>query len=350
MTTAAEAAVARTPLGADLAAGVNAISYNQEIVFTRFVKLVLPLDGYVFWVRGDLLNPPAPMTKSVQGSLHFATDRRQDEAETYAVNRVTFTALAPIDFLNEIGPTELYIGAFGELEFAFASRKNFYRQAQLWHYMGDAVYSDMRSQLITSVDQLYNLTLIASNSLPLWLQLNLFAPNWPFYPPPPPAFTLYPSFLSLPNLEPPWATVHIGEDDTRSLVSTAGFDSSQNQSQIAADKVRVTMWGASNDQAMDFLAMVNQFSLDTNLFGIMNIPVIRDAKREQRELGTLAQKKMIDFEVSYVQGRVANVARQLILGAIPTFIPSGYPSNRGHASNVIGPFISNATATVTAPP
>lgn len=347
MTTAGEASRARTPLGADLKAGVDALSYNQRIEFTRFVRLVLPLDGYVFWVRGDLVSPPQPKVEKVMGSLHYSTDRKQDADENYSVNKVMFTSEAPINFLNEIAPNELYIGAFNGLEFAFSTKRSFYKQASLWHYVGDAVYADMKSQIITSADQLYSLSLIVSNSLPLWLQLNLFNPSWPFYPPPPPAFTLYPSFLSPANIEPPWATVHIGEDDTRSLVSTAGFGLDQTQSQIAADKVRVTMWGASNDHAMDFLAMVNRYSYDVGLFGIMNNPAVRDAKREQREMGILAQKKVIDFEVSYVQGRVSSVARQLIVGVIPTFLPAGYPNNNTHATNIIGPFISTAFATAT---
>ncbi len=345
-----EASGARTPLGADLKVAVDAISYNQTIRFTKYVQLVLPLDGYVFWVRGDLVSPPAAKVRQVMGSLHYATDQKQEEAESYAVNRVIFTSEEQVDFLNSMASTELYIGDFEGLEFAFSSRKSFYRQAELWHYIGNAVYADMQPQLITSVDQLAALTLIASNSLPLWLNLNRFAPAWPFYPTLPLPFTLYPSFLNPSNLEPPWAAVHIGDDDTMPMVSTAGFNLTESQTQIVSDKVRVTLWGATNDQAMLFLATVNQYSYDTGLFGVMNRPVVRDAKRTQSELGTLAQKKIIDFEISYIQGRVANTARTLILGAIPTFIPGGYPNTNGHSAKTIGPFLSVAAGTVTTPP
>ena len=39
----------------DLAAGVDMLSIQQEITFTRYIRLVLPLDGYVFWVKADMV-------------------------------------------------------------------------------------------------------------------------------------------------------------------------------------------------------------------------------------------------------------------------------------------------------
>ena len=97
-----------TPIGADLHAGAEAISIEQVIQFTKYVRLVLPLDGYVYWVRADMVRPSAlynasklntfqlneppslvnnAPTINAQGSLHFATDIRQEESENYASNR-----------------------------------------------------------------------------------------------------------------------------------------------------------------------------------------------------------------------------------------------------------------------
>lgn len=323
MPSAAEASGARSPLASDLKAGVESISSNQSITFTKFVKVVLPLDGYVFWVRGDLVSPPQPAVQTVPGSLHYSINVRQEEGETYGINRVVFTSEAPINFLNAVAPDTMYIGAFDGLEFAFSDKKSFYKQAELWHYVGDAVYADMKSQLITSAGQLNMDDLIVSNSLPVWLGFNTFSPNWPFYPSPEDFTlpTLYPSFLPLPNISPPWITVHIGENDTSSLASAPAFSTTQAQSQLSSDKVRLTLWGCDNQAAQNILAMINQFSVDTGLIGVRNAPAIRDAKREQRELGTLAQKKIIEYEVSYIQGQVADFARQLILTAVPNFLP-----------------------------
>ena len=53
------------------------------------------------------------------------------------------------------------------------------------------------------------------------------------------------------------------------------------------------------------------------VIGIMNLPIVRDEKRTQSELGTLAMKKIIDYEISYHQNRVNTVARQVIKSTIP---------------------------------
>lgn len=322
MSSVSEAAVSRTPLGADLKAGIDAISYDQKITFTKYVRRVLPADGYVFWVRGDLMTPPVGRTVTIMGSLHFSTDQNQEEAESYTRNRVIFTAEQQIDLFNEVDPEVLYIGSFEGLDFAFSSRGNFYRQAEVWHYLGYAVYSDMRSQVITTSEQLAALgPLIVSNSLPFWLALNSFAPNWPFYPAMPLPFELYPSFLAPQNVVPPWATVHIGVDDTNPIVSAPFHQPNQSQEQLSYDHVRVTLWGATNDVAQNFLAIVNQFSYDTGLVGIMNRPIIRDEKRTQSELGVIAQKKVIEYDVSYIQQNITDFTRKLLERGTVAYFP-----------------------------
>ena len=51
----------RTALGAALKAGVDTISLSQQLTFTLYKRLVLPLDGYLFWVKASILVPdPLP--------------------------------------------------------------------------------------------------------------------------------------------------------------------------------------------------------------------------------------------------------------------------------------------------
>ncbi len=59
MANAAEGASAKQNIAAALAGGVETLSLQQEITFTQYVRLVLPLDGFVFWVRSDLLTASA---------------------------------------------------------------------------------------------------------------------------------------------------------------------------------------------------------------------------------------------------------------------------------------------------
>lgn len=345
MATAEEALEARTPIGADLAEGVKALSLDQKITFTKYVRLVLPLDGYVFWVRGDsvsrgallnasrlnqaTLNEGANVTADARtlvamGSLHYATDQRQDQEATYAVNRVVFTSLQEVQDFNQIGPNLLFIAEFDGIRFAFSSRGSFYKQTQLYHYVGQAIFATMESQIIDDPRELNTRALIVSNSLPAWLALNQFDPTWPV-PLPLPAIQLFPSFLSPSNTPPPYGTIHIDPNETQSLSMAPAFGSRLSQQQPTRDLVTVTLWGANNDVALTFASAVMQYMLDTEVMGLMDTPTPRDDHITQNELNVLAQKKRIIFEVSYLQGQMRDIARQLILTCVPEYIPQEHP-------------------------
>jgi hypothetical protein len=252
---------------------------------------------------------PAP-TVTVQGSLHYSTQRDQLEDETIDVNRVVFTALQPIDEFNEVGENVMFIGTFNGVRFSFSQRKSFYQQAQLNHYWGDAVYPALASQIIDNVAAL-NSDLIVSNSLPIWLMLTQFMP-------------MYPSFLVPQDIYPPYASVHI--DQTEAIGAAPLLDSTMTHTQLAWDRAKITMYGMNNQQALDFQDYVFQYiSNNENAIGLRNMPVIRDEKRTQTELGVIAMKKTFDIEVNYYQTRINNLARQFIQSAIPTFIVSPDP-------------------------
>ena len=330
-----------TPIGADLQTGVEAISIQQTITFTKYIRLVLPLDGYVFWVKSDIVSQgalynaakingaaysqsqkiitPAPTTIA-KGSLHYATDIRQDESETYAVNRVVFTSEQPVQDLNQIGPNVIFIAEFDGIKFAFSQRGSFYQQAELWHYVGNAIYSDMETQIIDKLDGFDAQNVVVSNSLPAWLFLNGYQPFYGFASP----VTLYPSFIVPTNLLPPYGSVHIDPINTKAIASTGRLDPNSSHSQLATDTVRVTLWGTRNFNAQDFVDCVNQYSLDYDVIGIQNMPIVRDEKRTQVELAAIGQKKTIEFEVSYYQSAVRDIARQIIQQAFVTYQPTGF--------------------------
>ena len=337
MATVEESIGTQSPIAAALRTGVATISAQQTVRFTKYVRLVLPLDGFVFWVRADLVSKgalygaallnrtaynqaPRTITPAVyedaQGSLHFSTDLRQEETETFAVNRVVFTAVQEVKNLNEIGPTVMFIAEVGGVRFAFSTRGAWYDQAKLWHYVGNAVYSDMDSQIVDSFVG-FDRGLVVSNSLPIWLAFNGYEPFYGFGNP---SIPLFPSFLVPSNLPPPYGAVHIEPTATQALASAPTLGPTSSHTQLTTDRVRVTLYGVRNDQALDFLDCVLQRSEDYGDLGIMNIPTVRDDKRPQVELAAIGQKKVIDFEVSYLQSRVNDVARQMIISAVPTFI------------------------------
>lgn len=342
MTEANELLGADTAMGSDLLEGLRTLSLNQKVRFNLYGRVVLPVDGFVFWVRANLLSQPAltgllsteqlaaveeaedkqPFFE-VAGSLHYAADVRQEEAENYAANRVVFTTEADVQRLNQIAPGTMWIGEFEGLRFGFSNVSTRYRQADLWHYSGFAIYPDQFPNVIDSVTQ-FSAAQVVSNSLPAWLAIVGYAPPWAFWGPLP---ALFPSFLVPNNQRPPFATVHVHPDGTRGLASAPTIDPiTSSHTQLCADNVRITLWGVRNDQALDFVDAVNQYSLDTAAIGIMNVPVVRDEKRTQAELGVLAQKKVLDFEVSYLQHRMNEVAKKVIKSSIPNFYVNNVPA------------------------
>ena len=158
---------------------------------------------------------------------------------------------------------------------------------------------------------------MVSNSLPAWLALNSYFPVYGFANP---GVTLYPSFLVPDNISPPFAAVHIDPVGTTALASAPLIAKDGSHSQLCSDRVRLTLWGLRNFNAMDFIDCVYQYLSDAGVMGLMNMPVVRDEKRTQNELLTIAQKKTVDIDVSYQQGTMRDLARQQILDVIPNFI------------------------------
>jgi hypothetical protein len=297
-----------------LAAGVNTLSLNQRVEFTQYSQTILPADGYIFYINTG-------STQTVQGSLHYATDQQQNEDETIDINRVVFTALSQIDSFNQAAPTDLFIGTFEGIQFAFSARGSFYQQANVYHYVGNAVYPALASQLIDSAADLPTEPIV-SNSLPIWLAQNSFAP-------------VYPSFIVPANVVPPYITAHIEPSMTEAptfpstvwpgtAVPNSGasplYDLASRQ--LAKDKVRLTLYGFNNQTAIQFYMSLVDYSLNTDDFGFGNSPAIRDEKRTQVEMAVIAMKKTLDIEAWYYQGTADAVARRLILSASITFTNS----------------------------
>lgn len=309
MPSIAESLNTQNQLQDTLAAGVNTLSQQQKIAFTQYAKSTLPTDGFVFYVNTGL-------TTTVQGSLHYATDQQQNEDETIDINRVIFTGLSQIDAFNQAAPDDLFVGTFDGIQFSFSARGSFYQQANLYHYVGNAVYPALASQLIDNAGDLPTGPIV-SNSLPIWLSQNSFAP-------------VYPSYLVPANVVPPYITAHIEPSQTEvpsfPIYSWPGTTESGSpaplhdlpSSQLALDRVRLTLYGFNNQQAIQFYVSLIEYSVDTDAFGFRNSPAIRDEKRTQAEMAVIAMKKTIDIEAWYYQGTADAIARRLILSAAVT--------------------------------
>ncbi|EAP5663006.1 hypothetical protein L2J34_003499 [Salmonella enterica] len=307
MPSLSELSQAKTELNASLVQGLEDLSRSASVTFTKYVRKVLPLDGFVFWVKASILadDPGSePDLKDVKGYLHLTTESIQDEEQLYDKNVVTFTAQSDIDPFNDIGSEVLYIGEFYGIKFAFSRRSGLNEPANIYHYTGNAIYPHMLSQIVDSPDDIDLADVVVSNSLPIWLSLSQFMP-------------MYPAKLSLQNLSPPYATVKCG--DPEPVAGAFYLDENQNQYQLVTEDVTVYVTGLRNAAAEDFLRYVHDYTLnDTAEMGVMNIPVIKDDRVTQNELNVMAMRKIIKFKVNYYQQRMRNVARQLITSAIPS--------------------------------
>ena len=315
MTTVAESLGGGSQLQSALADGLAMISESATVSFTKYVKRILPLDGYVFWLAGE--------TIIVSGSLHYSTSTEQREDETISINKVVFTTTQIVEKLNDVDSQMMWVASVDGIRFSFSSRGMFYFQAGLYHYSCDAVYPALASQLVSNLYDLSAANLIVSNSLPAWLSIQTYSPFYSTISNP--AITLYPSFLVPNNIVPPYGVVHIEPSQTNSIQAAPLLTINGTHYQLATDHVRITLYGLNNKTALDFLDTVNQYSLLTDVIGIMNIPTMRDEKRIQSDIQSVAMKKTIEFDVSYYQSRINDVAQKMVADCIVQFTVAPYP-------------------------
>jgi hypothetical protein len=362
-----EIAPSQSAFSSAMRQGLEAIDRDQTITFTQYMRYVLPLDGYVFWIKTS-------NTVTVDGSLHYAINQQQNETETVAVNQVLFTAETEIQEFDTIAPNTIWIGDLGTAEsstaplcetsptsetltpfpikFAFSSRGSYYKQADIYHYVGTAIIPGMMSQIIDSAADLPSAPIV-SNSLPIWLAQSRFG-------------TVYPSFAVPNNIEPPYIVCHIAPDGTEPVQQfpdyTAGYVPnnlappaylpgspvagtgvaspaigqytigvstiaqtplySQASRQLASDRVKLTLIGFNNQRALQYLSYLMQNSMDLDTFGFQNSPIVRDEKQTQVELAILQQRKVIEITASYYQGAADVIAQRLILQACASLDPN----------------------------
>lgn len=284
-----------------LLAGLRSISQDQHIVFIAYTRVILPYDGSVFWVKDPSVAPI-----KVFGSFHYQTDQKQELDHTIAYQNVTFTTPTHIADFNDVQPDTLWLGQGTDFEFSFSSHGNYYEQANLWHYRGQAVFPEMRTQVLQDYQELPNAAIV-SNSLPIFIALNDYAP-------------VYPSYLVPENISPPYIVCHIDPDATVALQPIPLLTDSDTW-QLMRDKVRLVIYGFDNRTVQNYLQYIARSSLSGG-FGIMKMGlVVKDGKHIQSELNVLGQQKFVELEISYNQSAVNDYILQYIRKVLPvTFI------------------------------
>ncbi|ECN6005590.1 hypothetical protein ZD68_06145 [Salmonella enterica subsp. enterica serovar Brandenburg] len=295
-----------------LRSAVETISSGQEISFRLYVRQVLPIDGFVYWVNAGIIQPEelarmkitSPKTATIKGSLHRQVVTEQSESQSQDVNNIIFTPIEKADDFNVEDPNAIYLGEYAGTQFAFSRMESRYTQSGIYHYRGMAILPTMRSQIIDSPDDISDEQII-SNSIPIWLALKQFA-------------TVYPSFLVPSNLRPPYIVADVR--NTVPLAMASRYDAgSRKRYQFAQDTVRTTLYGFSNRMALDYVDFVVNKAAEDEEFGITNMPIPIDVKSNQVEINALAKKKIVDFEVNYYQQTARDISHQLIKKVIVNY-------------------------------
>ncbi|EIL2948581.1 hypothetical protein NPF39_001033 [Salmonella enterica subsp. enterica serovar Uganda] len=290
-------------LSSVLQSAVETISSGQEITFRLYVRQVLPLDGFVYWINAAIIDPNElerlgisnPLVVTIKGSLHRQVVTEQSESHSRDINNIIFTPVEKADDFNVESPNAIYLGEYEGTQFAFSRMESRYTQSGIFHYRGMAILPTMRSQIIDSPDDISDEQII-SNSTPIWLSLKQFA-------------TVYPSFLVPSNLKPPYIAADV-RSTTPLQMAPLVVDGMRYQH--VQDTVSITLYGFSNQKALDFVDYVVNTALDDEAFGITNIPVVTDAKSSQVEINALAKKKTVSFDVNYYQATTREISQQLI--------------------------------------
>jgi hypothetical protein len=309
----------QSQIAAGLITGVQTLSAQETIIFTLYVAIVLPVDQTLFWVLSTEVNgvtlmhnfgavmPPTKITVTPT-SLHHTIETEQREDDTFGRTGIILTTNQEIKDLNQLAPQALYLATIAGVQYSFSKQHAYYDQAGLYHYTGIAVEPAMASQVINDTSYLNELPVV-SNSLPYWLSIPTNVPM------------TYTSFLVPANTKPPYAVIHIEPDHTSAIQALPVIDSLGNPWQLVYDDVIITTYGLRNNEALTYLQdILNWITLNGNQMGLMSMPAVRDMKRTQRELTTLAQKKTIKFRVSYYQTAALEIAQKLIQHATMSYI------------------------------
>jgi hypothetical protein len=282
-------------LNPTLKAGLELIDQDATLVFTRYAQFTSPIDGFIYWLKTS-------ETQLAKGSLHYSTDSIQESDEVFDQNSILFTSETNIDDFNVIGSESLWIATYQLMKFAFSSRSALFAEAGLYHYSGDALYPALETQLIESPESFDYQTVIVSNSMAIWLDLNT-------------PIKVYPAYLSVQNKDPIYATVEVMPNSQMALQNTPLIDEYGKHWQLISERVKFIIYGTRNQAALEFQDYILAAPPWDGSWGIMDSPIMKDEIRTQPEITAIAMKKSFELQVNYYQQNVIHIARRLIKNA-----------------------------------
>lgn len=321
------AGVSSNAFSDSIAAGFDSIRYDRRLSFSPYVRVVLPLDKFVFWVKHSLLSPSTlaslgvcadlPQSVEVACNVHVATNTEQGPTESLDMSSLLVNTRDQVRQFHDTSVNLLWLSSFEGIKFSIGGRNAYYEQASIHHYRGQTIYPVMLPQIIDEAGQLNQCELILSDSTPLWLYMASVIEKYIWLP----GFNLplEVAYLVPDNLEPPYGVIEVINGSQKAVTGGPIYSPNMSRNSYVTEEVKVTLLGCNNQVASDFLDSVLGYCLAHSPLGVNNSPVITDESRFQPELNIRAQKKVILFKVNYYQSAVRDMAVRLISQCIPTF-------------------------------
>ncbi|QDH14152.1 hypothetical protein E3E12_08070 [Formicincola oecophyllae] len=288
---------------------------TQNITFRQYRRMVLPLDGHVFWVATGT-------TQTLAATLNAATSAVQTAQETASPTALTLTINASDDLKPFTARAQglLWVGTWQGQDFAISNASTSDLNAGSVLYSGQTITAPFAAQFVDDASQLDNKALLTSSCLPAFLAM-------PSQPTPltkscpwPEGVPVFPSF-AVPDDQPtPYIAVCCRPKTLAPVSMAPSHDAaSKTSSQIVREGVRLTLMGLDNQQACQVRDYVRQWALGhDSVLGVVNSPVIRDRPQKNPATATQAVRKTIDFTVMYPQRAMADIAMGLIKAAAAT--------------------------------
>ncbi len=270
--------------------GYNFIKDNQKITFKTYRRVVLPLDKFIYWVK---LSDEVLMNCMVHKTEEFnhEVDNFRNEATI-----ILITEDAIFDYSND-GIDEIKVFKYNNSLYLLRKTGENAEQSGVYHHIAHIIEPQMQYIFLDSEDDIKKEKFQLTSSIPLFISFSsgLFDLT-PF------EYEIYPAWLTPYNKKPPYIAIEVEE--------TTGLDSGFQNIKInnkdylcrlVQEKVKLVLYGFNHDEALIFLKRLEKWSQLYNYIGFMSSPCVTDEIYSKTELGSVASKKTIDLEISYVQ-------------------------------------------------
>lgn len=272
--------------------GLDTVRQGQTISFITYERVILPYDGFVYWVKtGNEQTLVASMVHDENELHHEDQNFRNDSG-------LIITTTEPLLDFSQDGLDTMSVFEYNNN--LYVLRKTGYNSEQsgLFHNIARVIEPALRSILLDSKDDFLKKKAQFTNSIGLFVLLScgyfeFVSIDYP----------IYPEWLVPLNKKPPYITVGVTETEAlNNGFNTVNVDNSLFLVKPAKDYVDINLYGLDNNEALNFLVKLERWSLFYKKIGFLNMPRIKDEQLAQNEIGSLAQKKIIELEIFYYQG------------------------------------------------